>query len=107
MFDILVHNNFYFRFISKYYKMQENALKILHGFTDKVIHERHDELIAKQSSTNNAPDDGDGIGIKRKVAFLDMLLQTTIDGKPLTNLEIREEVDTFMFEVIKSIIIIL
>lgn len=95
MFDVFVQNDLFFRF-SKYYKIQKDALKILHGFTDKVIHERRAELIKRQSE--NAYDDDD-IGVKRKMALLDILLLSTIDGEPLTNLEIREEVDTFMFEV--------
>lgn len=35
---------------------------------------------------------------KKKLAFLDTLLTSTIDGKPLTNEQIGEEVSTFMFE---------
>lgn len=70
-----------------------NALKILHGFTDKVISERRNKLlegnvsrnICDKTTTNNT--------------LLDILLQSTIDGKPLTDLDIREEVDTFMVEV--------
>lgn len=38
--------------------------------------------------------------VNTKKALLDILLQsTTADGKSLSNEDIREEVDTFMFEV--------
>lgn len=40
----------------------------------------------------------DAMGIKKKMALLDVLINSTVDGRPLNTEEIREEVDTFMFE---------
>lgn len=42
-------------------------------------------------------EEDDGVGIKKKLALLDVLLKATIDGKPLTNLEIAEEVGEIDF----------
>lgn len=96
MFDILYRFNFTYQF-TKLARDEKKALAILHGFTEKIIVQRRAELIkAKENGTTQPKDDE--VGSKRKMAFLDILLQSEIDGKPLTNLDIREEVDTFMFE---------
>lgn len=83
--------------LSSYRKRQDKALEILHGYTNSVIRSRRREL-AEANDSNPSNDTTNDLGIRRKVAFLDMLLQATVDGRPLTDVEIREEVDTFMFE---------
>lgn len=103
-YDFLSRYNFFFR-LSANYKKQQEALKVLHGFTDKVIIKRREELMRKTMENNNESESNkyvneeEEFGIKKKMAFLDVLLQSTVDGLPLTNMDIREEVDTFMFEV--------
>lgn len=103
MLDFLLRFPIFFEY-SELKKKQDAALRILHGFTDSVIEKRRRELSTLKINNN---DDGsqkietkenEEIGIKRKLAFLDSLLQLKVNDKPLTNLEIREEVDTFMFE---------
>lgn len=96
MFDFMLRIDWLFAFTELARKERE-ALKILHGFTDKIICERREEIIQNANAQIDTSKNDD-VGLKRKMAFLDILLQASIDGKPLTNLEIREEVDTFMFE---------
>ena len=96
-FDPLKRIELLFR-ISSMGRKQKNVLKVLHDFTDSVIIARRKELENNLKNQNQTNDNENDIGSKRKLALLDVLLQSTIDGKPLTNLDIREEVDTFMFE---------
>ncbi|XP_037038601.1 cytochrome P450 4d1-like isoform X2 [Bradysia coprophila] len=83
--------------LTSLYNEEKEALRLLHGFTDDVIQKRRKSSIAPTKAFN--PDDFDeSIGEKRKMNLLDILLQSTINGEPLSDLDIREEVDTFMFE---------
>ncbi|KRK06141.1 cytochrome P450 4d1 isoform X2 [Drosophila yakuba] len=78
-------------------RAEKKALNVLHQFTEKIIVQRREELIRGGSGQESSNEDAD-VGAKRKMAFLDILLQSTVDERPLSNLDIREEVDTFMFE---------
>lgn len=91
-FSPLKRSSFIYQFTGMY-RREKKALEILHGFTDQVIRSRRDELLNRISQESFDID----VNSKKKVVLLDILLQATVDGKSLTNMDIREEVDTFMF----------
>lgn len=103
MIDFILRIPLFYQF-SKLATREVAALRVLHGFTDDVITKRRRELLAIKinniESGSLDEKENEAIGIRKRYALLDLLLQSTIDGNPLTDLEIREEVDTFMFEVV-------
>ncbi|XP_005177401.2 probable cytochrome P450 4d14 [Musca domestica] len=83
-----------------YLKLRK-SIQVMHEFTDKVIADRKRKLESGFNSKAGplpSADIVDDIGQKKRMTFLDVLLQSNINGRPLTHEEIREEVDTFMFE---------
>ena len=88
---------------------QRNCLDILHSFTKRVIAEREQEARRVPSRSSSVSKDGSTASTeednifasstkKRRVAFLDMLLTARDENSEFTLDDIREEVDTFMFE---------
>uniref|UniRef100_A0A182JB38 Uncharacterized protein n=1 Tax=Anopheles atroparvus TaxID=41427 RepID=A0A182JB38_ANOAO len=86
-------------FLYPYAREQGRVIKKLHDFTNSVIERRRKQLQAEQpvGKVEFNPDEDD-LYSKRRDTFLDQLLKVTVDGKPLSTADIREEVDTFMFE---------
>ncbi|KAL6418314.1 hypothetical protein ACFW04_012207 [Cataglyphis niger] len=99
------YNNLLFA-LSPQGRKQKKILKILHGFTEKVIAERklyHERtnyryLENLENDKETEINDAEVFGIKKKrLAMLDLLIAVSRDNN-LSDLDIREEVDTFMFE---------
>ncbi|CAH1962016.1 unnamed protein product [Acanthoscelides obtectus] len=91
--SVLKGNDLLFPLFPDFYKVKR-AVKHLHSVTYSVIDSRRDALNQVEKNKDIMKN---GTG-KKKMAFLDILLKSTVEGKPLSRDDIREEVDTFMFE---------
>ncbi|XP_055925169.1 cytochrome P450 4C1-like [Argiope bruennichi] len=75
----------------------DRDLSILHNFTEKVIREKKNERLSQEHIfREQSPDDE--FKNKRRRALMDLLLDLHFDGHQLSEDDIKEEVDTFMFE---------
>ncbi|KAH9510182.1 Cytochrome P450 4V2, partial [Bulinus truncatus] len=85
-----------------YGKEYREKLKILHNFTNSVIADRLKHFDKKKAALVQKELSGEAVEFgdrkKLQLAFLDMLLYMSEDLTKLSLADIREEVDTFMFE---------
>nr|XP_016942919.1 probable cytochrome P450 4e1 isoform X1 [Drosophila suzukii] len=85
-------NEFLFRFAPEY-PAYRRTLKTLQDFTNEIIAKRIEARNAGAESISQEDEFS-----RKKMSFLDTLLSSTVDGRPLTSQELYEEVSTFMFE---------
>lgn len=103
--------------LTNLYKSHQRCIEILHGFSYRVIRERKEEITKAKLNNNDLTlannndksytpqprEDEVVFGKKKRLAFLDLLIEASQNGTVLSNDDIREEVDTFMFEVFMTI----
>ena len=91
--------------------MWRGVLDTLHTFTDRVIRERKAELAAEKVHKVANPNmtsvykrplqdedvNEDEVGVKRRLAFLDLLIEASQGGTVLSDADIREEVGGLSF----------
>lgn len=95
-FSVLLYEDFIYNVSPLKREMDRNKV-IMYGFTESVIRKRR--AVLEKQPLPRSEDTVDEFGAKKKkISLLDILLLSEINGQPLTDSDIREEVDTFMFE---------
>ncbi|KAH8386531.1 hypothetical protein KR093_001160 [Drosophila rubida] len=76
------------------YRKQLAAVQLLRNFTDNIIERRRHQLIQQQEQEQRLEQEQ----APKRAALLDTLLQASWENAPLTDVQIRDEVSTFIFE---------
>ncbi|XP_050722916.1 cytochrome P450 4C1-like isoform X2 [Eriocheir sinensis] len=98
MLKVWQHPDFMFRLLGLK-KEHDACLEVLHKFSRETIRERKRLYSEAKKRPQECPEEERLLGGgKKRLAFLDLLLEASEDGKVLSDEDIREEVDTFMFE---------
>lgn len=86
---------------------QKSLAKYLHDFSYGVIADKRKQLSKFALSNNNMTVQPSSYSTRKKLAMLDMLISANLQGAPIDDVGIREEVDTFMFEVMGIVLLVL
>ncbi|XP_071538554.1 cytochrome P450 4C1-like [Panulirus ornatus] len=95
MIVVWLQPNFLFKLLG-YAREQEALLATLHGFTRSIVKTRRKLYNQKKKGTTDTEED-QLLGKRTRLAFLDLLLEYSEDGAVLSDEDIREEVDLFVF----------
>ncbi|XP_044727066.1 cytochrome P450 4C1-like [Chrysoperla carnea] len=97
LYTPLHQSDFIFQF-TKNGRIHRKSLQILNEKSDEIIHQRKKYSFNLSTSNVSNIKDESSEYTKKRLVFIDLLLQAkNLDGTPLTNKQIREEVATFIF----------
>jgi len=86
-----------------YGKIQDKLLSVLHGQSEAAVKRRKKVYYAQRENEKNVNDENNngniiGLKTKKRRAFLDLMLEeSALSNYPMTDQDLREEVDTIMF----------